>query len=119
MNIILSPRKDLTAQAMLKQQDIPCISRVSRDFEIVFESPSPTMVGVVTEWDSKLLSARAPAGAGGRYTHYRPSLICLHELEDGLFKIVSLKMFYESFGWLQIIHNGEYSTPGPIWDEDV
>lgn len=104
---------------MLKQQDIPCISKISSIFEIAFEAPLPTMVGAVTEWDRKLLSSRAPAGAGGQYTHYRPSLICLRELKDGTFRIVSLKMFYESLGWLKIIEDGEYAAPGPIWDEDV
>lgn len=104
---------------MLQQSDIPCISKVSDTFEIVFMFPLPAMVGEVTEWDRKLLSARAPAGAGGQYTHCRSSLICLEALADGLFKIVSLKMFYESFGWLKILEGGEYAEPGPIWDEDV
>jgi hypothetical protein len=119
MNIILRPRKDLTTQRMLKQIDIPCLSKVSQTFEIVFESPLPAMVGVVEDWDRKLLAERAPAGAGGEYIYHRPSLICLREMAEELFQIVHLKMFYDSFGWLKIIENGEYAKPVPIWDEDV
>lgn len=104
---------------MLRQIDIPCISKVSDRFEIVFESPLSAMVGMVEGWDRKLLAERAPAGAGGEYIYYRPSLVSLQEIADELFQIVHLKMFYDSFGWLKIIENGEYAKPGPIWDEDV
>lgn len=75
------------------------------------------MTGAVTDWDRKSLAERAPAGAGGTYTHYRPSLISLQQLGDDIFQITNLKMFYESFGWLAIVENGEYAAPGLIWDE--
>jgi hypothetical protein len=110
--------ENLITEQLVVQEDIPCLCRVSKEFEVVFEDPLPEVTGVVAGWDRKMLEQRAPAGAGGRYTHYVPGRITLRKVEGDEFVIVSLSFFYCSFGWCPILEGNEYATPKPIWDEE-
>ena len=91
---------------------------MGKDFEVLFQHPLPEAIGVVLGWDRKLLEERAVAGGGGRYTHYEFGMITLVEDQPNVYRIIDLAFFYTSFGWCQILANGEYSAPGKFWDDD-
>jgi hypothetical protein len=97
MNLHINFPKNLVTASMVTQKNIPCICRVSSQFEILFLAPLPEAIGVVEGWDRTLLEERALAGGGGRYTHYENGIITLD----------------------QILTNAEYSPPGCFWDNDV
>ncbi|MCH0726119.1 hypothetical protein K9U74_33320, partial [Pseudomonas aeruginosa] len=62
--------KDIRTGYLLRQERIPCLCKVSKEFEISFSDTIPESSGVVLEWNRKELELRAIAGGGGRYTHY-------------------------------------------------
>ncbi|MDF3848009.1 hypothetical protein [Achromobacter denitrificans] len=110
--------KDIRTGYLLSQERVPCLCKVSKEFEVSFSDTVPESSGVVFEWDRKELELRAIAGAGGQYTHYANSLITLKEIDVDTYQIIDLEMFYARFGWCVILKNGEYARPGDFWDEE-
>lgn len=109
---------DLRTEDLLQQKKIPCLCKISKEFEVVFSDTVPHSSGVVAEWDRKELELRAVAGGGGKYTHYANSLITLKSVGDNLYEIIDLQMFYTSFGWCEVLKEGKYAPPGDFWDEE-
>ena len=109
---------NLITDELLRQERIPCMCKISKEFEISFSDTIPESSGIVSEWDRKELELRAVASAGGKYTHYAFGLITLKEIGLGVYKIIDLEMFYRNFGWCVILKGGEYAPPGNFWDEE-
>jgi hypothetical protein len=116
MNLNIEIPKNLVTEQLLKQKNIPCFCKVSKDFEISFRQPEAT--GNVSEWDRKKFEERAIAGAGGKYTHYTDGMITLREIGVNQYKIVDLALFYHNFGWCQVLENEIYAVPKNFWDEE-
>lgn len=57
------------------------------------------------------MELRAVAGAGGRYTHFANGLITLHKINEGVYKVFDLGMFYRSYGWCAVLRGGEMRLP--------
>ena len=110
--------KNLISAVMVRQEKIPCICRVGREFEVIISEPLPEALGVVQGWDRDLLEERAMAGGGGQFTHYENGTITLEEVQPNIYKIVDLALFYARFGWCPILENGKYSPPGNFWDDE-
>lgn len=111
------PKKMITDE-LLRQERIPCFCKVSNEFEISFSDTVPESSGVVSGWNRRELELRAVAGAGGRYTHLANGLITLQKVDEGVYKILDLEMFYRSYGWCAVLRGGEYAPPGDFWDEE-
>lgn len=118
MNLNIAFPNNMVAGDLVRQERIPCMCKVAEDFEIHFSEIIPDTVGVVTGWDRRELEIRAPAGAGGEYTHYSFGMITIKEISLGIYKILELEMFNRSFGWCHVISGGEYAAPGSFWDEE-
>ncbi len=118
MEIELRIAKNLVTSSLLEQQDIPCICRVAGEFEIDFASPLPDAHGVVSNWDRTKLNERAPAGAGGKYTHYCFGKLSLAPIEGDKYRVLSLSFFNRTVGWCPIIIDGDYGPVGSFWDEE-
>ena len=87
---------NLISDDLLRQQRIPCLCKVSTQFEISFSDTVPEASGIVSGWSRDELERRAIAGAGGQYTHYANSLITLSNISEGLYQIIDLEMFTEA-----------------------
>ena len=116
LNIVFP--ESMKTEQLLMQERIPCVCKISKNFEISFSDIIPEAIGTVLEWDREELELRAVAGAGGRYTHYANSLITLAALEPDVYNIMSLDFFYVNFGWCAVISKGEYAPPGKFWDDE-
>ncbi|MGN2436276.1 hypothetical protein [Pseudomonas syringae] len=110
--------KSMITDELLGQKRIPCFCKVSKEFEISFSDTVPESSGVVSGWDRRELELRAVAGAGGRYTHFANGLITLQKIDEDVYKIIDLEMFYRSYGWCPVLRGGEYAPPGDFWDEE-
>jgi len=110
--------KNLATDELLRQERVPCVCKIAKEFEIFFAETVPGSSGVVSEWDRKELELRAVAGAGGQYTHHASGLITLKAVGSGVYEIIDLEVFYRSFGWCAILKNSEYAPPGEFWDEE-
>ncbi|WP_339493071.1 hypothetical protein [Pseudomonas sp. EA_15y_Pfl2_R67] len=110
--------KNMITDELLRQERIPCFCKVSKKFEISFSDTVPESSGVVSGWDRRELELRAVAGAGGRYTHFANGLITLQKVDEGVYKILDLEIFYRSYGWCAVLRGGEYAPPGDFWDEE-
>lgn len=43
----------------------------------------------------------------------------LRQISDGIYEIRELSMFYEAYGWLPVVADGEYAEPKEgLWDEE-
>ncbi|MBX9409448.1 hypothetical protein K5E40_27705 [Pseudomonas baetica] len=109
---------NLISDDLLRQQRIPCLCKVSKQFEISFSDTVPESSGIVSGWSREELERRAVAGAGGQYTHYANSLITLSKISEGLYQIIDLEMFYRSFGWCTVFRDGQYAPAGNFWDDE-
>ncbi len=69
--------ENLITDDLLKQEQIPCVCKISNEFEIYFSDTVPKSAGLVLDWDRQELELRAVAGGGGEYTHHANSLITL------------------------------------------
>lgn len=118
MKLNISFPKNMHTEKLLRQERIPCVCKISKEFEIYFSDTVPEASGVVSEWDRNELELRAIAGGGGQYTHYANSLITLREIEPNVYKVIGLEMFYTNFGWCVVLRDGEYAPPGNFWDEE-
>ena len=118
MKLIINFAKDLLSQSLVQQKNIPCLCKIGINFEVHFPCLQYEKFGLVEDWDRKELEWRAPAGAGGAWTHHRCCLISLEPVSDGVYKIEDLSMFYEDMGWLPVLKNSIYVTPVGIWDEE-
>lgn len=118
MKLHISFPDNLISEDLLKQKKIPCLIKISKNFEVHFFDTMPDVSGLVSDWDRDELERRAVASAGGKYTHFARSLITLKEYESDIYEILDLDMFYRSFGWCQVVVNGEYAPPGKFWDND-
>jgi len=118
MNLNIQIPKNLVTEELLRQKNIPCFCRVSRDFEISLQDPFPDVTGKVSDWDRRELEKRAMAGAGGKYTHYTNGLITIKEIDANQYHIIDLSLFCCSSGWCPIVENGVYATPKELWDKE-
>ena len=119
MRLHVNLPKYLTSRALVLQKSIPCTCRICSVFELSLLEPLLKVHGTVEGWDSKEIAQRAPAGAGGKYTHCHAGLVTLLEIDQNLFEIRSLSMFYDAYGWLPIVEDGEYVAPNThIWDTE-
>ena len=116
LNIVFP--ENMHTKNLLKQERIPCLCKISKEFEIFFSDSVPDSFGIVSDWDRSELELRAVAGGGGVYTHYANSLITLREYECNVYEIIGLEMFYANFGWCVVLKDGEYASPGSFWDEE-
>lgn len=111
------PANMITDDLLLRKY-IPCLCRISKEFQISFTDTVPESTGIVSEWDREGVELRAIAGGGGEYTHYANSLITLQKVEGNIYRIIDLEMFYTNFGWCVVLKDGEYAPPGDFWDEE-
>lgn len=118
MRLKIEIPNNLTNSRLLQQVDIPCVCYIGKSFEIHLESPLSPTTGVIDDWDRKALEERAPAGAGGLWTHCRHGRMTLRSASEGVYEIMNLDMFYEGHGWLPIIAAGTYAVAAEIWDEE-
>jgi hypothetical protein len=109
--------KNLITKTLLEQARIPCLSRIGRDFEILFQSPLPEAGGLVEGWTFEAIDSRVPAGVGGQYRHYAFSTVTLAPLGDDAYSIVQLAFFNRAVGWCPIIENGDYVPAGGPWSD--
>ncbi|ELY3761622.1 hypothetical protein SMX63_003744 [Cronobacter universalis] len=110
--------ENLITGKLSEQKNIPCVIQVSDKFRVLFSTAVPCTEGIMHEWDRKLLEDRAPARAGGIYTHNEPALITLNKKTEDSYKVIELHIFYNDFGWCPIIINGDYAVPVKFWDSD-
>jgi hypothetical protein len=98
---------------MLALPHIPCFCKVKGSiFEISFSDPLPTGCGVVHEWSIEKIDERAPAGAGGEFSHFCFGTVTLEPTVEDTFQIVDLSFFKTSFpGWFPIVAAKEWATP--------
>ena len=101
-----------------QQEKIPCHIQVSNKFEIVFEIESTRIIGEVSEYDKRVFEQRVIARVGGNYIYNEPSLITLHRISKGVYRVAALFVFYSDFGWCSVIENGDYMDPHPFWDDN-
>ncbi|WP_073222825.1 hypothetical protein [Massilia sp. CF038] len=118
MKLNIEILKNLATDQLLEQENIPCFCRVAQEFEIIFQDPFPEVVGVVSDWDRRELEKRAPAGGGGKYTHYTNGMVTLKEIGINQYEIKNLSLFNRISGWSSIIENGIYAAPKDFWDEE-
>lgn len=104
--------ENLLVQVLLEQKNIPCFCSIDRVFHIGFQDPLPDVCGVVEEWDQKIIDERAPAGAGGRCTHFCFGTVSLEKVEDKVYRILDLSFFNRSVGWCPIVENAVLLPPG-------
>lgn len=64
-------------------------------------------MGNVEGWTQKVIDERAPAGAGGEYTHYCFGMVTLKRAGEHVFDIVDLSFFKSTIGWCPFMANGE------------
>lgn len=99
---------NLVVKSLLEQKNIPCFCRVrGTSFELLFQGPLPQATGVVEDWTHKVIDDRAPAGAGGEFTHYCFGMVTLKKAEEHVFDIVDLSFFESTTGWCPIMTSGE------------
>lgn len=112
---------NLISEQMVLQKNIPCFCRISgsRLFEIEFLDPLPSAIGRVDGWTPELISERAPAGGGGKYTHYCFAMVSFESSCDDGYVISELLFFYTGHGWLPIVENGEWSKPQLYSQEEI
>ncbi|NIJ78874.1 hypothetical protein FHT08_004016 [Xanthomonas campestris] len=109
---------NLANDELLKQKKIPCVCKISRDFEISFPDSAPESSGTVSDWDRGEFELRAVPGTGGQYTHNARSLITIERIEGNIYKIIDLDIFNRLFGWCTVLEGGLYAPPGKFWDEE-
>lgn len=98
---------EAVSRSVVRQQRIPCLCRVSNDFEILFQAPLPEAGGQVVGWSRSELEIHVVEGVG-QYEHTVNGLVTLQEQDDGSYGIVELEMFYGGFGWVPLISAGRY-----------
>lgn len=99
---------NLVVQSLLEQKNIPCFCRVrGSSFELLFQDPLPQAVGIVEGWTHRVIDDRAPAGAGGMYTHYCFGMVTLKQAGENVFNILDLSFFESAIGWSPIMAGGE------------
>ncbi len=99
---------NLVTQGLLEQKNIPCFCRVrGSSFELLFQHPLPEATGDVEGWTQKVIDDRAPAAAGGEYTHYCFGMVTLKKAGENVFDIVDLSFFNRTIGWCSIRESGE------------
>ena len=116
LNIVF-PRA-MIAESLLAQRLIPCVCKISKQFEICFLDPLPEVAGVVSEWDRSELELRAISGVGGQYSHYAHGRVTLKKIQADVYQILDLEMFYRLFGWCSVLNDGIYAQPGKFWDDE-
>lgn len=108
----------LATESLLEQRLIPCICKISKEFEVSFSDPLPEVTGIVSEWDRAELELRAIAGGGGQYSHYAHGRVTLKKIHTDVYQVLDLEMFYRLFGWCSILEDGKYAPPGKFWDDE-
>lgn len=99
---------NLVVQSLLEQNNIPCFCRIrGSSFELLFQDPLPQATGNVDGWTHKIIDDRAPAGAGGEYTHYCFGMVTLKQSGEHVFDIMDLSFFKSTIGWCPIMVGGE------------
>lgn len=107
---------NLAAQSLLAQKHIPCLCRIGGGplFELLFQDPLPIALGHMEDWSNEMIDARAPAGAGGKYTHYCFGTVTLERIETHLYRVIDLSFFERLHpGWFPIVKDGEWCEPVP------
>jgi hypothetical protein len=103
---------NLVVKGLLPQKKIPCLCRIGGSaFELLLQDPLPQATGTVGGWTQRDIDARAPAGAGGQYTHYCLGMVTLEAVGEHIFNIVDLSFFVDTLGWLPIVEGGEWCPP--------
>jgi hypothetical protein len=124
MILKISFPKNLVTDSLLKQNNIPCLCKISVcvkvGFKVIFRNPLPEVSGEIFHLNIKEMELRIPVRVGGEYSYTYFGLITLKasDSEEEYF-IESLKFFDESYGWLSIVENGEFAPPNTnLWEED-
>ena len=103
------PRIDRDA---LELDAVPCVCWVDQEnFRVTFTLPLFEMISHIRTWERCKLEQVAPALAGVNYSHHYHGLITMERLTEGEYRVVDLKFFYRSVGWIQVVKNGDYATP--------
>lgn len=116
---------NLIVESLLSLGEIPCVCKIrgGLSFEIEFLYPLPEAAGFVENWNVDDINKRAPAGAGGKYTHYCFGQIELKKIHENEYQVVNLKFFSEYRGWLGILSNSklceEYQSEEPDWLKEL
>lgn len=118
MKLRLEFPDNLITSELLMQELIPCLCKVSDDFEVTFFDTSPQVTGVMEGWDRDELELRAISSIGGKFTHNACSRVTIKQVADDLYDVVHLEMFYRSYGWCVVMRDGRYAEPRQFWDEE-
>lgn len=111
LNIVLPD--NLGTELMLNVSHIPCFCKKGGGkFELSFLHPLPEATGLIHDWDAAKIDQRAPAGAGGIYTHYGFGTVTLEKIDKENYKIIDLSIFKTTYpGWFPIIKDGDWAEP--------
>ena len=114
LNIILP--ENLYTKSMLELAHIPCFCKKGGGkLELSFLHPLPEATGLVCDWESEKIDERAPAGAGGIYTHFGFATVTLKKIDKENYTIVDLSFFETCYpGWFPIVKDGEWAEPVSI-----
>lgn len=115
----IDPPKNLWTKLVFKNEQIPCICRVSANIEIVFSELifGETVVGTIEGVDRIQIQERMFVGAGGDYRSVDHCLISVGLHYENKIEVRELKIFNRGKkpSWHPVIENGEY---GPSLYED-
>ncbi|WP_130732490.1 hypothetical protein [Komagataeibacter xylinus] len=109
MKLKISFPENCISEIIIEQKFIPCLCKISHNFEIEFKVPLQPATGIVFEWDIGLIDERVPAGTGGQYLHYANGEISIVHISDDMYQILDLNMFYPSSGWRPVMKDGDYA----------
>ena len=112
MQLKIKLADNLIVQGLLEQKNIPCFCQIKGClFELLFQAPLPQATGSIEGWTHKEIDIRAPAGAGGQYTHYCFGMVTLKKVGENIFDILDLSFFKNSLGWFPILEGGKLCEP--------
>jgi hypothetical protein len=115
LKLEISLPNNLTVESLIEQRNIPCFCKIGgSSFELMLQDPLPMASGRVVGWNTEMVDARAPAGGGGRYTHYCFSMVTLKRLAVDVYQIFDLSFFNEVSGWCPIVVEGLLAVPRPV-----
>ncbi len=112
MTLIANFPDDLRTDILLESKLVPCICRISGEFEAEFLPPlfNESVFGFIQNWDVEKLHSRVVPCVGGNCYSINHAQITLSSFKKGIFQIEELIFFTpgEEFGWHPVILNGDY-----------
>lgn len=109
---------NLYTQMLLESEKVPCLCKISDNFYIDFLESVPQVTGRVLNWRHVDIDLRVPAGAGGKYLHYKYGLITISDKQGNIYIIEELEMFVLGGGWISVIKGRDYTNVPEVEEPD-